>query len=249
MSVILDENYCFRWGKYTCKPDEGWGIPIHFGKSWAWYNPDCITITPENQLILDIRETPKEFINPENGEKVLSKYGIGLCHIQDELGFGTYEIKAKLPKGVGLWPAFWMYPRMTASPEIDWMEGYSETDNYRRTTCLGKLRPWKIQTCIHTPENWRGYEAMSPKLSDFNRDPSNEFIYYKMVWTRDILVFYLDGKEIRVFDDKRLMDLLANYKMRVIINTHIDGHFVDDVVFYEKYPLIVDYFNYIPTYG
>ncbi|MFP3339968.1 glycoside hydrolase family 16 protein, partial [Micrococcus sp. SIMBA_131] len=63
--------------------------------------------------------------------------------------YGRYEIKAKLPKGQGMWPAIWMMPTdyelysgWPATGEIDIMEllGH-DPDTVYGTLHYGK--PWK----------------------------------------------------------------------------------------------------------
>jgi len=61
--------------------------------------------------------------------------------------YGRYEIKAKLPTGKGLWPAFWMLPEQdkygawASSGEIDVMEAWGS-------------QPDKVAGTIHYGENW-----------------------------------------------------------------------------------------------
>jgi beta-glucanase (GH16 family) len=53
----------------------------------------------------------------------------GLMSTHDRFwqAYGRFEIRAKLPKGKGLWPAFWLLPQETrhGPPEIDVMEAWT----------------------------------------------------------------------------------------------------------------------------
>ena len=61
---------------------------------------------------------------------------------------GTFEIEAKLPNGLNLWPAFWMWSWDTWPPEIDVFEGYSEKNpNYLELSNVIKIR--KIESNVH----------------------------------------------------------------------------------------------------
>ena len=56
-------------------------------------------------------------------------YYTGMLNMHDTLGqaFGYYEIKAKIPKGKGHWPAFWLAPSTVGwPPEIDIFEAYGK---------------------------------------------------------------------------------------------------------------------------
>ncbi len=56
-------------------------------------------------------------------------YYTGMLNMHDTLGqaFGYYEIKAKIPKGKGHWPAFWLSPSTLGwPPEIDIFEAYGK---------------------------------------------------------------------------------------------------------------------------
>lgn len=56
-------------------------------------------------------------------------YYTGMLNMHDTLGqaFGYYEIKAKIPKGKGHWPAFWLTPSTIGwPPEIDIFEAYGK---------------------------------------------------------------------------------------------------------------------------
>jgi beta-glucanase (GH16 family) len=53
----------------------------------------------------------------------------GLMSTHDRFwqAYGRFEIRAKLPKGKGMWPAFWLLPQATrhGPPEIDVMEAWT----------------------------------------------------------------------------------------------------------------------------
>lgn len=227
-----------NWSGYNWITEERWG-QIHFGKSWNWYDPDCVELI-DGDLHLSISDTAKKFI--DEGGKVVSPNGTGLVCCLSNFGFGRFEIEAKLPKGVGLWPAFWMWATNAWPPEIDIFEGYSGDGNYRGNI----LRPVKVQSCVHVRNEWQTKKipARSPWFCQFNNRPDETFNTYTCDWLPDRIEFYINGRSVRKIKDKNILNHLADYKMQVIINNHVDGKYVNHFA-YES-PFVVKYFNFTP---
>jgi beta-glucanase (GH16 family) len=100
--------------------------------------------------------------------------------------YGRFEARLKLPKGQGIWPAFWMlgadinsvgWPN---SGEIDIMEN------------VGK-EPNTVYGTIHGP----GYSGgAGPSGSKVNNAPLGDaFHTYTVDWSPNLIVWYLDGVE------------------------------------------------------
>ena len=100
------------------------------------------------------------------------------------------EVRAKLPSGVGTWPAIWMLPTdfaygdWPASGEIDIMEhvGYD---------------PDVIVQSIHTAKTHGGsasnHSAKVPGVRD-------DFHTYGMEWLPDRIIFTIDGEETYIYE-------------------------------------------------
>ena len=96
--------------------------------------------------------------------------------------YGYIEMRAKLPKGQGLWPAFWL--ASTGTPkrtELDIME------------VLGQ-RPLQNNMVYHYLANDGGYRRVYHTSKD-GPDFSSGFHRFALEWTRDRLVWYIDGVE------------------------------------------------------
>ena len=99
---------------------------------------------------------------------------------------GYLEARIKLPKGKGVWPAFWMLPEewkyggWPASGEIDIMEfvGYTPDSIYGTLHC---------QDFNHINGTQVGKAMYVPDLGD-------AFHVYGMYWDNDVMYFYLDGR-------------------------------------------------------
>jgi beta-glucanase (GH16 family) len=106
--------------------------------------------------------------------------------------YGYIEVRAKLPQGVGTWPAIWMLPeesRFGGWPkdgEIDIMEhvGYD---------------PGKVHGTVHTEAfnhvvgTQKGAQKMVP-------DFATEFHTYAIDWTADKIDFFIDGQKYFTFE-------------------------------------------------
>lgn len=231
-----------EWQGWRLLTRERWGS-IHPQKPWNWYDPSAISITPKNELSLGIHFNPREFFL--DGKTVLSQWGIGLVCFEKDFSFGRFKIIAKLPKGAGLWPAFWMYPPVAWPPEIDVFEAYSKNHNYWG----GLFHPWNIETCVHR-ENGIGLKripARAPWWYDFDHDFNPlGFNSYWVNWTPESLVFGINANVVRRITDPGHMASLANYRMMVILNTHIDGRYKDSFSYDPSRPFLIQSFQYDP---
>lgn len=99
---------------------------------------------------------------------------------------GIVEVKAKLPKGNGTWPAIWMLGNNI--DEVNW-PACGELDIMEH---VGRV-PGLIHSSIH---NNSGYGA-TPYSGKLNIDqPYSKFHVYGMKWDNDSITFYVDGRKI-----------------------------------------------------
>jgi beta-glucanase (GH16 family) len=112
--------------------------------------------------------------------------------------YGYFEIRAKIPLGTGVWPAFWMLADDGGwPPEVDVIEGRGERPGDLVMTTHWRIRPSGIiESC--------GFDFSLPTAS-------SEFHDYGVLWAPDRLVYYIDRKpvsDIKVpmgFDDPMYM--------------------------------------------
>ena len=116
--------------------------------------------------------------------------------------YGYFEIRAQLPGGAGLWPAFWLMPtNFKPGPEIDAFE------------VLGD-RPNVLYASVHgaTP----GSSVEQPVLV---ADTSAAFHTYGVDWGPQKTVFYMDGQVIATIATPADMDV----PMYMILNLAVGG--------------------------
>ncbi len=92
--------------------------------------------------------------------------------------YGYVEMRARLPAGKGLWPAFWLLPADRSwPPEIDVFE------------VLGD-RPDRLHMAIHTTRGLT--EGTDAEVGDLSRD----FHVYGVDWEPERVRWYLDGRQV-----------------------------------------------------
>lgn len=111
-----------------------------------------------------------------------------------EQKYGYFEMEAKLPRGKGTWPGFWLLAHPDKRrPEIDIMEAYPggiEPWGYADTA--GVSRPTAYGVTV-----WVDEGVAAGKLQfDAGRDLSTRFHKYAVKWEPHRQTFYFDGKQI-----------------------------------------------------
>lgn len=106
---------------------------------------------------------------------------------------GFFEMSAKLCRGKGTWPAFWLYNHddATLRPEIDIMEAYPGGDPWGADGPGGVRLPVMYGATIWIGDGARGGFKMIP-----TPDLSAAFHVYGLKWEGGKQTFYFDGKEV-----------------------------------------------------
>lgn len=152
----------------------GWG-----NNEAQYYTQDLKNVRVENgNLIIEAHQDSL-------GGKAYTSTRIVSKHKGDWL-YGRIEVKAKLPRGKGTWPAIWMlstdwkYGGWPESGEIDIMEhvGYD---------------PGVIHGTIHT-EAYNHVKGTQKEGKVTVADCMDEFHVYAIDWTKDKIDFFIDEK-------------------------------------------------------
>ncbi|MDF2380491.1 family 16 glycosylhydrolase [Nostoc ellipsosporum NOK] len=154
--------------------------------------------------------------------------------------FGRIDIRAKLPKGKGIWPAFWMMPQASVyggwptSGEIDIMEMVGHEPNRTHGTIHYGPGPGSTQIS-------RSTALSSGTLAD-------EFHVYSLEWKQDQIKWYLDGNLFSTVNKADLNGVLYpfNEEFFMIFNLAVGGNWPGspDATTYFPQWLIVDYVRY-----
>jgi beta-glucanase (GH16 family) len=95
--------------------------------------------------------------------------------------YGYFEMRARLPEGKGLWPAFWLLPvNQSWPPELDVME------------VLGSS-PQTVYTTVHSGSDGRIY---SIERAAREPDTSSGYHTYGVDWEAKTITWYFDGRMV-----------------------------------------------------
>ena len=176
-----------------------WFHQTFIPNGWGWFNGELQHYTDrvDNSYVqngyLHIVAKDETYTDPVQG--ITKEYTSARLNSKFAFTYGRVEARAKLPEGVGTWPAIWMLGKninetgaywqtqgfgTTGWPEcgeIDIMEHWGSNQNY-------------IQSALHTPSS---YGATVNHGGLMANDVSNTFHIYAMEWTADEIIFSLDG--------------------------------------------------------
>lgn len=114
--------------------------------------------------------------------------------------YGYWEMRAELPQGQGLWPAFWL----VGMGEIDIME------------VLGQ-DPWVVHNSTHGYNNGR---LVSTSNAAAVNDLTEGYHTYGLEWTADALTFYVDGQVTTQLDGAAYRNFGPSF---MVINLAVGG--------------------------
>lgn len=114
--------------------------------------------------------------------------------------YGRMEVRAKTPRGRGLWPAIWMlstdeaYGTWPRSGEIDIME-------------LRGHRPESMFSTIHYGHDY--WRFLSGRTDLESGDFSQDFHVFAVQWKENCMQFFVDGKQVRDFELDLTQQIIA----------------------------------------
>jgi len=98
-------------------------------------------------------------------------------HSRQEFGMGKYEIRCRIPSGMGFWPAFWMFGRKAT--EIDVFEIGTQKPRYHHVA----VHSWSTKTSLQ-----KGYNSRTNLADGYH--------IYTMIWDSNFIHIAIDGKEV-----------------------------------------------------
>ena len=214
--------------------DNGDGCPSLCGwgnNELEWYTPGDNLYLQDGKLIMEARAESKGTRN----------YTSTRMKTQDRkaFGLGRIDIRAKVPKGKGIWPAFWMLGTSIATVgwpkcgEIDIME------------LLGH-EPAKVHSTVHYGNGPGSIQITRSRTS--SEAYSEGFHLYSLIREQDRMRFFVDNQPIMevVKADLGGNNYPFNDPFFLIMNTAVGGNWPGNPDATTRFPqwLIVDYVRY-----
>ena len=185
------------------------------------------------------RYTKGENVEVKNGKlyiearNVNNEYTSGRITSKGKRAFiyGIFEIKARLPQGVGTWPALWMLG------ENDEAVGWPACGELDIMEHVGK-NPGFIHSSVH---NMSGYGSTPYSGSVEITQLFSKFHIYSMVWTSDFITFYVDGKRVCHYQPeiKTIENWPFDKPFHLIFNVAIGGNWGGPVVDDKCFPAVM----------
>lgn len=131
-----------------------------------------------------------------------------------EVQYGRIDIRAKLPKGQGLWPALWLLGENIF--EVSWPQ-CGEIDIME----LVGHEPNVVHGTAHYFNNGHQYKGRGKSLA--TGDFADKFHVFSLIWTRESLVWLLDGERYLTFQKEDIEGFPLNTPFFFIMNVAVGG--------------------------
>jgi beta-glucanase (GH16 family) len=154
-----------KWS--TCQFSDTVGCTNPENNELEWYQSSQVKV---HDGTVSLTVIPKK----SHGKQFIS--GIISSHGKFSFEYGYVQIVAKLPKGMGLWSAFWTAPENgTWPPEIDILENWAQSPN--------------VNLYIHFGDQ-NHFRAAGVAVPSYD----TTFHVYGVNWTPRSISWYVDGK-------------------------------------------------------
>ena len=143
--------------------------------------------------------------------------------------YGKIEFRAKLPTGVGPWPAAWLlgnnissvnWPTCGEIDVMEWRGGFNGTANGDANT---------VGHAIHSA-NRHGSNPVEPSSRSAVVNPSSAFHTYAVVWTANNLVFSVDGVDKATLTPPTADAAAFQKEFFLIFNLAMGGSYVGNTI-------------------
>jgi len=239
--------------------DSKWFHQTKLPNGWGWYNNEQQHYTNriENSYVSDgtLKIVAKKEVFSDQGHT--KDYTSARLNSKFAFTYGVVEMRAKLPTGIGTWPAIWTLGKninengaywqqegfgsasWPACGEIDIMEHWGSNQNF-------------VQSAMHTPSS---HGATVNHGGRTISTVSSQFHVYKLEWTAEKMIFSVDDIEHYTYnptvknDDTWPFNSDQYLLLNVAIQESIEPSFtssameIDYIRVYQDQPLSIDQNN------
>ncbi|SHI94480.1 glycoside hydrolase family 16 protein [Algibacter luteus] len=223
-----------KWFHQTKLPPSGswWG-----GLIQHYTNRDTNSYVKDGYLHLVAKKESFE----AHGE--VKEYTAARLNSKFAFTYGRVEIRAKLPAGIGTWPAIWMLNKNIDEDGAYWDNQGFGTTKWPFCGEIDILEHWGknqdyVSSAVH---NGSGYGSDVKNIGGQNiKGASTKFHNYVLEWSKDKMIFSIDGVEHYKYQptiknsDTWPYDSDYYIILNIAIEPDIDPNFVES-------PMVVDY--------
>ncbi len=197
----------------------------------GWGNNEPQIYTDSNHTLENgfLRITAKHENNQYTSTRITTKNKF-------EFKYGRIEARIKLPKGTGVWPAFWMLG--SNIDEVGWPKcGEIDIMEY-----VGR-EPDHVFSALHTQSS-HGDNVTNIKKTKIETIEEG-FHLFEADWNSDRIVFSVDGEELYTYkpQEKNVDVWPYDQSFYIILNIAVGGNFggpqIDNTIFPQEY--VIDY--------
>lgn len=208
------------------------------GEGWGNNEEEYYTEGTNNCYIQDgnlVIEAKKEDMND-------NKYTSARIKTKGKFDFkyGKIEMRAKIPYGQGIWPAFWML-----GSDIDKV-GWPECGEIDIMENIGK-EPKTVHGTLHGP-GYSGNMGIGAAY-ELNEDFKNSYHIFSIEWSEDKIEWFVDGKRYHYMNPEKIIGnkWVYNKEFFLIINLAVGGNWPgypdDNTIFPQRF-----YIDYVRVY-
>jgi beta-glucanase (GH16 family) len=254
-----DDGTTYIFGVDNPIDDSKWFHQTILPNGWGWYNDEKQHYTNriQNSYVSDgtLKIVAKKETFTDQGHT--KDYTSARLNSKFAFTYGVVEIRAKLPTGIGTWPAIWTLGKninengaywqqqgfgsasWPACGEIDIMEHWGSNQNF-------------VQSAMHTPSS---HGATVNHGGRTISTVSSQFHVYKLDWTAEKMIFSVDDIEHYTYnptvknDDTWPFNSDQYLLLNVAIQESIEPSFtssameIDYIRVYQDQPLSIDQNN------
>ncbi len=163
----------------------------------SWYNGEVQHYTNQlsNSFVADgnLKIVAKKENFTDQGKTKL--YTSARLNSKFAFTYGRVEINAKLPTGVGTWPAIWMLGKNINEPGAYWDNKGFGTQNWPACGEIDIMEHWGdnqnfVQSAMHTPSSFGNTVNKGGRIIS---TASSAFHVYSLEWSPDKMDFAVDG--------------------------------------------------------
>ena len=172
---------------------EKWFHQTQFPNGNSWYNNELQHYTNrlDNTYVSDgtLKIVAKKEMYTDQGHT--KEYTSARLNSKYTFTYGRVEVRAKLPEGVGTWPAIWMLGKNINEPGAYWQtQGYGTTP-WPQCGEVDIMEHWGgnqnyVQSALHTPSSYGGTLNHGGQTIP---NASTQFNKYSLEWTPEQMIF------------------------------------------------------------